>query len=232
MKKFTVLLIVCGFMLINLGNAQDVQFGVKGSFLTSTLNSQGNGWGKMTPGYDAGIFAQYNISDKFGVSLEPTFAQKGINDFDPYLIYYKGFPLLTDINNEPINYKSHSLVLSVISLPILAQLSMDMGGMKMRLFAGPSFDFISKATHLMEHKLSETDEGSNSEAVATERFKYTDYTAVVGIGFDIEMKPIDLRFDLKYQHGFTDINNVDGKPTLYTRTFGVSLGIGLEKLFF
>lgn len=235
MKKSTILSVMCAVMLVNLGNAQDIQLGVKGSFLTSTIATPDDGWGKLRPSYDVGIFAQYNLSDQLGVSLEPAFAKKGTDEFDPLLIYSQTSPLLTN-NGESIEYKSHSIQMSVIQIPVLAQLKMDMGGMQMRLFGGPSFDFITSANHLMVREFpGATDDFTyeiNDNAEVTERFVYTDYTAVVGIGFDIAVDPIDLRIDIKYQHGFTDINNVEGKPAIYTRTFGVSLGIGLDKLIF
>ncbi len=228
MKKLTIFTVLCAFVFINSINAQDMKFGVKGSFLTSTISTGNNVWSKLRPGFDVGGYFQYNIMEILGVSIEPVYAVKGANDINPLYFYDQYSPKFDDAA------KQHNLALSVIEVPILAQLNLDMGGIAMRVFGGPSFDFILGANHITyREEASAGDDFINdikSEADVTERFVYNNYTAVIGVGFDIEMDPVDLRIDLKYQHGFTNINNVELKPAIYTHSFGISVGIGLDKL--
>ncbi len=235
MRKLTILTVLCAFAIINTINAQDMKFGVKGSFLTSTISTSNDGFSKLKPGYDVGAYFQYNVMDMLGVSIEPVFAIKGANDIDPLYIYDQYSPKLWDpVAGESIKYEQHDLALSVIEVPILAQFNFEFGGATMRVFAGPSFDFITSANHISyRESASAGDDFVNdikAESDVTERFVYANYTAVVGVGFDIEMDPVDLRIDLKYQHGFSNINNVENKPAIYTRGFGISVGIGLDKL--
>jgi hypothetical protein len=232
MKKFTIVLSVICLMLLKSSMAQftdNIKFGVKGSYLESAITTQEGEWQDLAPGFGIGIFAQYDIMDILGVSIEPSFARKGINNFDPTLIYFEGSPKLD------FDFKDQKLKLNIIQVPILAQLNLDMG-MNVRVFGGPSFDFITKATHytLRDETGIAEDFTFEMESVAevTERFVYVDYTAIIGVGFDMEVNPIDLRIDIFYQHGFSDLSVVENKPALYTRTFGVTVGVGLNKLVF
>lgn len=229
MKKFTfIFAMICAFTL-STTIAQDIKFGVKGGLLGGTSTTHEQEWQKFTPGYEIGIYGQYNIMDILGVSFEPSFARKGINDFDPSLVYFEGSPKLDFV------YKDQKLNFSVVSFPVLAQLNLDMG-MNVRIFGGPAFDYIAKASHYTLRDQQGIEEDftfeMESKAEVTERFDYWNYTAVVGVGFDIEMDPVDLRIDVKYQHGFNNISVVENKPSLYTRYFGVTVGVGLDKLVF
>ncbi len=235
MKKSTIFTVLCAFLLINTINAQDMKFGVKGSFLMSTIASPDDGFSKLKPGYSAGVYFQYNVLDILGVSFEPVYSLKGANDIDALYIYDEYSPKLWNpVLNEPIEYEQHNLSLTTFELPVLIQLNLDFGGAVMRLFVGPSWDIIHAANfESIRKEPSAGDDFVNdieTNVDVTDRFLYNDYSGVAGVGFDIEMDPVDLRIDFKYHHGFTNINNVENKPAIYNRSFGVTVGVGLNKL--
>lgn len=229
MKKFTFIIAIMCLILIKPATAQDIKFGAKAGYLEGTLAVEDGEWQSVSPGYEIGLFGQYNIMDILGVSFEPVFSRQGSFDFDPINIYHEDSPKLD------FEYKDQKLFISKIEFPVLAQLNMDMG-MDVRLFAGPSFDYISKVTHYTWRDQASIDDDfiyeiSNKSEV-TERFQYWNYAAVIGVGTDFEVGPVDLRVDVKYKHGFNDINVVQYKPSIYTRYLGVTVGVGINRLFF
>lgn len=237
MKKVTAILaIVCICVSGIKVSAQDIKFGVKGSLLTSTVNAKESGVYNLRSGFEIGAYGQYNLTDELGVSFEPAFAMKGANKIDPLIVYSAESALLWDeINQVEYGFLQHDLSLSVIELPVLVQLNLDMG-MGLHIFAGPSFDFILKAEHFYEREDEDRPEDFyrdyGNEADITDRFAYYDFGVVVGTGIEIEADPLDIRVQIKYRYGVSDINVVENKPVINQHNLGVTLGIGFNKLFF
>ncbi len=226
MKRTVVFLIVlclCSFKVIE---AQDMKYGLKGSLLATTFNVEDNGLLTLKPGYAIGGFFHFYFMDAIGVSVEPAYALKGTHDFDVNTVYYSESPL---INGG--DFKSHSLSLSVIEVPVLAQLKFNLGGNTLRIFGGPSFDFILKANHNMvrlDYTLGEDfarEIESNNDV--TDRFEYIDYGGKLGMGMDFDISPLILMIALDYRYGFNDINNTRSKPAIHTHGFGLTVGIGM-----
>lgn len=235
MKKSTILLVVCfAFNQINL-NAQDIKFGLKGSFLGSSFSSSDDGIYSYRPGYSIGGYFQYTIIEMLGVSVEPAFAKKGANEFDANNLYDPYSPIFYD-GTTAIEYKRHDISVSVVELPVLCHFNLNIGGdNRIRLFAGPSIDFITKATHYKTRAnplASDSSEEIKSSSEITERFPYVDYGMQAGVGFDMDLEPVGISIELKYRYGFSDVNNVKGKPSMNSHNFGITVGVGLEKLFF
>ncbi|MFA6402190.1 MAG: porin family protein [Salinivirgaceae bacterium] len=234
MKKSTIFTSVLFLFSAMVLNAQEMKYGVKGSFLASTFSSTDDGMYGFRPGYSVGGYFQYNLSDELGVSVEPAYALKGANKFDAYNLYDPQSPLFWN-GTSSIKYKQHDISLSVIEVPVLVHLNMSVGnGSVFRIFTGPSIDFITKAT-LNSTREYEPTEGFvydfNSAVDVTDRFSYVDYGIQAGVGFDIDMEPVGITLEIKYRYGFSDVNNVEGKPSMNSQNIAVSLGIGLEKLF-
>lgn len=235
MKKLIIItMLVCAFAIVN--NAQDLKYGVKGSFLVNNITVENQGYSTFKPGYSIGAFVQYDLLDNLGVSFEPVYAIKGANNIDPLIIYSQTSPLLWNSATEtPIEYKSHDLSYSVIEMPILAQFKLEMGSMGLRVFVGPTMDFILNATHhyVIEDETLPSDFSRDIELAAdvTDRFAYYDFGVIGGVGFDIEADPIDIRVDLKYRYGLTNLNKVSNKPAIYGHSIGLSVGVGINKFF-
>lgn len=232
-KTLNLLMVLMACNVITL-TAQDMKFGIKTSLLGSSFSTPENGLYNFRLGYSIGGFFQYNFLDNLGVSIEPAFAKKGANKFDAYIIYDPYSPIFWD-GTTPIEYSQHAISMTVIELPVLGQFIMGKGGNGVRIMAGPSIDFISKVIHTKSRinpLASDSSEEIESSGDVTERFKYVDYGMQAGVGFDMELDPVDISVELKYRFGFSDINNVKGKTSLRNQNFGITLGIGLDKLFF
>jgi len=216
--------------------AQDIKFGAKAGFINSYIANE-DVWTRPAAGFNIGLFGSYEVMKPLSVSFEPAFANLGARDINILDLYSStSFKLWDYVKNEPIEYDHHDLRLTMIELPILAHYSVEMGSMKVRAFAGPSFDFIMKAmlsSYRKDVVIGETYLSNiRSNEDITDRFAYYDFSGVIGAGVDLELDPIDLSIDLSYKHGFKNINVVKDKSRLDLRTFNLSVGIGINKLFF
>ncbi len=200
MKKLTILLVVFFAFCYFSTNAQDIKFGLKGSFLGSTFSSADDGIYSYRPGYSIGGYFQYTIIEMFGVSVEPAFAKKGVNKFDAYNLYDPFSPIFYD-GASTIDYKRHDISLSIIEIPVLCHFNMELGGNNVfRVFAGPSFDFIAKATHFKIRAnplASDSSEELTSKGEITKRFPYVDYGVQAGIVIDLYLQTVGINFELK-----------------------------------
>jgi hypothetical protein len=232
-KTFTFIL---GILFLSNIFAQDIKFGVKAGFIGGCIADE-DYWSKPAPGYNIGLFAAYYVQDAIGVSIEPSIAKIGANKINILDFYSSASPKLYDYSTgEAITYDHHNLRLTMLELPVLVHYKIDMGSMGVRFFAGPSLDFILKGKVISYKK--DVVAGDSyfkdiiSEDEVTDRLEYYDFSGVVGLGVDMELDPIDLSIDLSYKHGFKNINNMSSKSDLRMRSLNLTVGIGINKLFF
>jgi hypothetical protein len=240
MKK-TFTLILSFLFLLNI-YAQDIKYGIKGGFISSCIANEDN-WSKPGAGFNVGLFASYYLSEELGVSFEPAFSRFRTNNIQILDLFSKSSPKLSTsylgddgiIYTNEIAYDHHNLSFTTLDLPVLVNFKMNMGGMGIRFFAGPSLDFILKSKIISYRKEVVTGDQLHyeiaSEEDITDRFEYYDFSGVAGIGVDLELEPVDLNIDLSYKQGFKNINNVAEKSPLHLRSINLSVGIGLNKLF-
>ncbi len=235
MKKLFVLAMAMGLSFLQ-AHSQDqpLKYGIKGSFTETNFYAEDVDT-KFGPGYAAGLFVQYNISEAFAVSVAPAYAVKQVNNADYTYYFDKYSTKFWDMTTgEPIPYKSHNIVNTVIEVPLVANLMLNMGNLTVRPFAGPTCDFILSSSMVSTRGSSVsdnvTDEIVTSEDI-TDRVPYYDLGAIGGVGIDIKTDVGDISAEVYYRRGFSDLNNVEFKNALYSNTFGVSVGFSLEKLF-
>jgi hypothetical protein len=233
MKKTAIFLII--ILILNaftdLKAQGKLRFGAKAGFNFSTLTTPHELF-KLRPGFSAGAFVKYKLNDLLGIGLEPTYSMTGANKIDPLSIHFSDELLLNDFTGIP--FKQHDLKFSTINLPIIATMDMKAGGMGLRLIAGASLDFILSTTQYSfreDVSIGETWLGNSSTASdVSKRFNYNDLAGIIGVGSEFSAGKMDLSVDVRYHHGFTDINNVAGKPIIKTRGFSLNVCVGLNKL--
>lgn len=157
-------------------------FAVSGSARTTT----------MLAGAQATAFAMYNFNSWVGISLEAGFSQSGAARFP------SGSNNLNDyrLSNVQAN------LLSYFKLPVLSVY-------EPKIFIGPSFDFNVHATNNVEgYRFGFP---TKYRVDATNQFKAMDIGMIVGGGVDFDLKWATLFLDVRYRHGFSDINNAYGQ---------------------
>lgn len=235
MKKVNIIIMfLCAFGFT--ANAQDMKFGVKSSFSMSFFT--GKDIKTATgPGYSVGGFFQYNVLDNIGVSIAPAYARKQVNRVDFATFFDNQSPLFYNtVTNEYFDFKPHFMTSSVIELPVMVNFIVDMGGFNIRPFGGPAFDFVLNSKFHSERVVAPYNDDFFKKVKfysdVTDRVPSTEIGAIAGVGADFETPVGDLMIELFYRRGFTNYNKVEGKPKVYTNYFGLTVGLGLDKLVF
>lgn len=261
MRKMRNLFLCCLLILCTTGiRAQDddpvssgggffdnLSYGVKAGIVSSTFASQGQKLESLESrtGLAAGIFGEYKILDYLGATVEVNYVQEGAMRVDPrYVYYYTSY----ESNAGAITKENSNILLHNIEIPVLVNYYLpDMGDLKVKAFAGASFDFIlmAKAKNLLSVQFDGA-EGQTSLVLnprasddITSSFEYYSIGAVIGTGVTYDMFTLDVLFKL----GVTPINNLatynynnggnfgEAREDIMTNTLMIRLGVNLNELF-
>lgn len=232
-----------GFLGFSLDN---LTYGVKVGLSSSTFatNGQKLEHTESLTGTAAGIFGEYKILDYLGATVEVLYVQEGTMRLDPRYVYYhttyNGDNGGTALTKENSNIRLHN-----IEIPVLVNYYLpDMGDIKLKAFAGASFDFImmAKAKNLLSVQW-----GNNESIVLSDRakddvtssFEYYNIGAVIGAGVTYDMFTLDVSFKwglrpinnlatFNYENGGDDFG--PAREDFTTNTLLIKLGVNLNEL--
>lgn len=253
MKKIVIILL---FLVIILPRARsqddDIQlitggggsgqflYGAKIGLVSSTFASQGQKLEdcESRTGVAAGIFGEYKFNASVGVTVEALYVQEGTMRLDPsYLYYYTTYPG----NNFSLTKENSNVLLNNIEVPVLVNYYLpEMGGIKLKAFAGPSFDFIMQAK--AKNLLSVQWYGQQGESIVLDErasdivstsFNTYYFSAVIGAGVTYDKYTLDISF----KWGVTpinslatyNINNYNGREDISTNTLMIKLGVNINE---
>lgn len=208
MKNLNHLLLTATIMLLALLSAEaQTTLGIKNGIAASTFSDKGNLYNdnNVTLSYTAGFFANIQLNKSLALQPEINYVRKGRSNetFElnsdqkiDFLLHYLHIPVLFQYKNDQLLNKSGSVFY---------------------LNAGPYAAFVLNT----QTRLSYSE--NNSSFVLTNKSQNTDWGAVLGIGFQTPIRKKDIRFDLRYDLGLSEI---EGQPEEY-RTKALSLTIGM-----
>lgn len=208
MKNLNHLLLTATIMLLALLSAKaQTTLGIKNGIAASTFSDKGNLYNdnNVTLSYTAGFFANIQLNKSLALQPEINYVRKGRSNetFElnsdqkiDFLLHYLHIPVLFQYKNDQLLNKSGSVFY---------------------LNAGPYAAFVLNT----QTRLSDSE--NNSSFVLTNKSQNTDWGAVLGIGFQTPIRKKDIRFDLRYDLGLSEI---EGQPEEY-RTKALSLTIGM-----
>jgi hypothetical protein len=185
-------------LLANVSYGQKLHYGLKADLQLTSLN--GNGMkGNFSPGYDAGIFVEYNFTSKLGIQPEVLFSQFNNKKGDDFMKYY--------VNSGNSSAKS-AVKLSYLSVPVLLAYNVN------KLFTinvGPQFSMLLY---------------DNEDLLVKDRaaFKNTDFGAVAGLTLHVS----GVRFYGRYVLGLGNINDVDSRYSWHSQQIQVGLGVAIR----
>ena len=132
--------------------------------------------------------------------------------FQPEFLYSQKGAKFEDFDGEDVTIKY-----DVIQIPLLAKFNFGASDAPVQGFvvAGPGLAFRIKA-EIDYDVTNELDEDIEDE---TESFEFSD---IVGAGVKFGMASVEIRYD----HGFTNLNSVDDDFEIKSRTFSVLFGVG------
>ena len=173
----------------------------------STFSDKGNLYNdnNLTYSYTAGAFVTVPLNKALAIQTELNYVRKGrCNETTglntavqtDFMLHYLEIPVLLQYRNDQLLNKSNSVFY---------------------INGGPFCSFALNS----QTRISKSNESSAYNAV--DNSKKTDWGATLGIGFQTPIRKKDVRFDLRYDMGLSEI---DKQPSEY-RTKALSLTIGM-----
>jgi hypothetical protein len=195
-KLFTA---IAGLLLLaGVSYGQKLHYGLKADLQFTSLNGRGM-QGSFNPGYDAGIFLEYNITSKWGIQPEILFSQFNNKKDDDFLTYY--------VNSGNSSAKS-SIKLSYVSIPVLLAYKVND---LFTLNVGPQFNLL----------VYDNEDLLQKDKAA---FKNTDYGVAAGLTLHVSQ----VRFYGRYTLGLGNINNIDDRYKWHSQQIQVGIGVAIK----
>lgn len=171
-----ILLFTCAAL-----QAQKWHFGPRFDLTFNNVKGKGIGNG-FTLGFQAGGFAQYEISRKWNLQPELFYSQRTVKKAANFMVYYNVNGRSTAITDMQLNY---------ISLPLLVRFNLSE---KFSFLAGPQYSYLFNA----DENLLRT----NKDA-----FKKQEISMAIGAQFNIS----NVAFSVRYNPLLYNINNIDDR---------------------
>lgn len=228
MKKLILGLAFAGSLLVNAQektkSSSPVTFGVKAGFNATTLSHpdwqdesvQYDGNQKIKPGFNAGVFVNIPVAEKFSIQPELLFSQMGSKSKDTYT-YSDGFyGFKTELDDK--------FTLNYIVLPLMVQYNILP---QLYVEAGPEFGLLLGAKSKGE---TTTTEISGSKSVTTTKSYsnkppmelYNKFNFGIGIGAGYYFTQ-NLAATARFTAGITDIRNNNSGGAVRNNAFQVGL---------
>ena len=201
------ILFASALMLVSVSTFAQTTFGLKQGAAMTTLSAKGDLYNDNNNSfsYNAGLFATIPVNTFLAIQPEINYVRKGrcnettelnTTTKTDFLLHYMQVPVLLQYRNNQLLNKSASVFF---------------------INAGPYAGFVLDT----QTRVSESSEGGM--LVPVEDDKNTDWGAVFGIGVQTPIRGKEVRFDLRYDMGLSEMAN---QPTDY-RTKALSLTVGI-----
>jgi hypothetical protein len=205
--KTSILTAIACLMLISTSTFAQVKIGLRQGVAATTFSDKGNLYNdhNVTFSYTAGAFFTAPISKSLAIQPELNYVRKGRSNETSelnttvetdFLLHYLQVPVLLQYSNTQIINKPGSVFY---------------------INGGPYAAFVLNT----QTRISESTEGG--VLVPVNDSNKTDWGATIGIGCQLPIRGKDVRFDLRYDMGLSEI---ELQPTDY-RTKSLSLTIGI-----
>ena len=207
MKTKNSIMLALALTLISTVTFAQINIGLRQGIAATTLSDKGNLYqdNKVTFSYTAGAFITVPVSKSFAIQPEINYIRKGrsnettelnTNVETDFMVHYLQIPVLFQYRNDQMLNKSGSVFY---------------------INGGPYAAFALNT----QTKVTNSSEGGLMVPVGES--KNTDWGAALGIGFQTPIRGKDVRFDLRYDMGLSEI---ELQPTEY-RSKALSLTIGI-----
>ncbi|WP_080779141.1 porin family protein [Chryseobacterium phocaeense] len=185
MKKLILGLAFAGSLLVNAQektkSSSPVTFGVKGGFNASTLTKSDDTYDydsdqRLKPGFNAGVFVNIPVAQKFSIQPEVLFNQLGSKTEEKDVYYIN-----SDRYTREIDYKKN---LNYIAVPVMVQYNILP---QLYVEAGPEFGFLIGGKDKGDITLSQTSGNTTSTQKTSFSEKinkdlYSTFNFGIGIG--------------------------------------------------
>jgi hypothetical protein len=206
--KTSIMLAATALMLITTSTFAQTSFGFRNGVAATTLSAKGDLYNdnNVTFSYTAGLFSTISLNKSLAIQPELNYVRKGRSNETTQLNTTTETDFLIDYLQVPVlfQYRNDEML--------------DKSGSVFYINAGPYAGFV------LSTKTKTSDNGEGSTPPATTDEKNTDWGATMGIGFQTPIFKQNIRFDLRYDMGLSEIAQ---QPTDY-RTKALSLTVGIR----
>jgi hypothetical protein len=179
--KMKYSMVAFALLLSAAANAQTWHFGPKVDVNYSTI--KGNGLqNKFSLGFQAGGFAEYNITKHWAIQPELLYTWSG---------YKKGGDFLTYYNNYGRSAASEKINLASVSVPLLVRYNLNK---TLSILAGPQYSYLIY---------------DDEDLLKNDRQAFTNSEISANLGVQVNLDKVG--FYARYNKGLTDINDVDDR---------------------
>jgi hypothetical protein len=208
MKTKNSILLALALTLLSATTFAQVNIGLRQGIAATTFSDKGNLYqdNKVTFSYTAGAYVTVPVSKSFAIQPEINYIRKGRSNETTelntvvktdFMLHYLQIPVLFQYSNDQLLNKSGSVFY---------------------INGGPYAAFALNT----QTRVANSNEGGLM--VPVKDSKNTDWGAALGIGFQTPIRGKDVRFDLRYDMGLSEI---ELQPTEY-RTKALSLTVGIK----
>jgi hypothetical protein len=192
-----LLLTITGFLLLTtVAYSQGFHYGLKADLSFNTLHGNGLA-GTFKPGFNGGVFAEYNFTRKWAIQPEVLFTLYNNKSGDDFTKYY--------VNSGRSSANNSKIQLGYISVPLLLSYNVNEF---LSINAGPQYNLL---VYYNEDLLQS---GRNA-------IKKNDLGAAAGLTVHVST----VRFYGRYVMGLSDINDIDDRYSWKTHQIQLGLGV-------
>jgi len=212
MKKILFLLVL-SILSVGISFSQTkTRVGVTAGLNVSNLNeSESGSSNKFKAGFQAGVVADFSITDKFSIMPELLFSQRGAKYSE---------------TEAGIGSYSTSTTLNYLQLPINAAYKFDVGvGSKVFVFAGPYFGYGLSGSGKENYTYADASQNYGESydikfGSKDEEMKAFDIGINVGVGYEFDK----IFFKLQWNPGFGNLLNYSGGGSVKNTNLAVTVG--------
>jgi len=190
-------------LFVGISFAQAPKIGVTAGLNVSNLTGSGTS-GSYKAGFQAGVVADFGITEKFSIMPELLFAQRGAKD-----------------SEEGVDV---TMTLNYLQLPINAAYKFDVGnGSKVFVFAGPYFGYGLSGKATAKNGANGINVSASQDikfGSSDDKLKAFDIGLNVGVGYLYEK----IFFKLQFNPGFANLLNNSGSDSMRNTNFAVTVG--------
>lgn len=189
--KITMLALIASFILPQHVNAQESTFGIKGGLNLSTITIEGANDNNIIPGFHAGLFANYMITEHVAIKPEVHYSTKGVKTvYDQEIL---GFDVADGETKLNLGY---------VDVPVYVAyyLSEDFN-----FHLGPYAGFLLSNSLQTDAEILDFIQVNDAEEIDGTYFNSLDFGVSLGLGFAVE--PVMMGFN--YNLGLKPVANQD-----------------------
>ena len=219
MKRLILTLAALLLVIAAFAQSAGFRYGAHFALGTSTFGPVRNLNEESKLSFNTGIAANYQFTKHFGLNMNALLASKGAKINGTILTSSGGF---FGGGQQEYRYEDNYRFLYA-EIPVLPKLSVGVGNLHFKVFAGPSvnFNLLNTLTRTYDDPEYNDNNGFDQKY---EDVEVMEYSVVYGTGIDVETDESSIFFlDIRFNNALSSFGNIAGNDA-YNKYFSIGLG--------